>query len=313
MEQERLIEEERDRRKTQEYLSKLKYDVDIYGKQRAPLPAIYSMFRGHPQYELNEKTIEIEAPTDKRIKTSSMADRVYLHAPSTDEIRNEGMHQTLMRSMDKGYSHKYLLERKKLMPIAVKADPLERDFVIYPHKIDFGTIRPGNCYKTDVLIINDNYFLQRVKVIGASDKNIKVVLSKAGPIAMGQDRRITVYLDAENIDQTEVETEFYIMSKYRKYTIPVTAMVAPNTDSDQASPSMLRRSTLAKAEANKMQGLLEIKKVQREEMDVIKTHTSGRHLLNPGDGTGTITQDYLNDIVYDKAYRNKDGLAFSRP
>lgn len=105
-----------------------------------------------------------------------------------------------MRSMDKGFSHKYLLDRKKLMPLSVKADPLERDFVIYPHKIDFGTIRPGLCYKAELMIINDNYFLQRVKIIAPQDKIITTIISKAGPIAMGQERRVTVYLDASDID-----------------------------------------------------------------------------------------------------------------
>ncbi len=229
MERARIQQEELFQKKNLEGLAKMRKEYDIYGSQRKPLPPIHSMFRSPPVYEFNDKAIEIEAPTDKRVKISSMSDRMYLHAPSTDEIRNEGMHQTLVKTMDKVNSHKALIERKKLMPVTVREDKLERDFIIYPHFVDFGNVRPGTKYRSEIIVINDNYFLQRVKIIDPLDSKFSITLSKTGPIAMGQERTIYITLDTEGIDQPiDLESEFYILSKYRKYTIEVRAKVGLN-------------------------------------------------------------------------------------
>ena len=229
MEKARIQQEDLFQQKNLEGLAKMRKEFDIYGSQRKPLPPIHSMFRSPPVYEFNDKAIEIEAPTEKRVKISSMSDRMYLHAPSTGEIRNEGMHQTLVKTMDKVHSHKALIERKKLMPVTVREDKLERDFIIYPHFVDFGNVRPGTKYRSEIIVINDNYFLQRVKIVDPLDSKFAVTLSKTGPIAMGQERTIYITLDTDGIDQpVDLESEFYILSKYRKYTIEVRAKVGLN-------------------------------------------------------------------------------------
>ena len=229
MEQQRILQEDLAKQKSLDYLTKLRKEYDIYGSQRKPLPPIHSMYLGNPNYEFIQKTIDIEAPTDKRVKISSMSDRMYFHAPSTGEMRNEGMHQTLVKTMDKMNNHEQLIERKKLMPTTIREDRMERDFIIYPHFVDFGTVRPGTIYKAEIIVINDNYFLQRVKLVDPLDSKFKVELNKTGPIAMGQERSITVSFNTDGLDQPgDIETEFYILSKYRKYTIEVRAKIGEN-------------------------------------------------------------------------------------
>jgi hypothetical protein len=40
--------------------------------------------------------------TDKKIRISSMKNKLTMNAPSVSELRNEGLHQTLMKSLDMG-------------------------------------------------------------------------------------------------------------------------------------------------------------------------------------------------------------------
>ena len=42
-----------------------------------------------------------ESVTDKRIKISSLSNRLYLKAPNVNEIRNQGNHQTMLATLDK--------------------------------------------------------------------------------------------------------------------------------------------------------------------------------------------------------------------
>lgn len=311
MEKERVLQEDRDRQKNLECLEKMKKEYDIYGKQRKPLEPIFTMFKGVPEFEFNDKTITVEAPTDKRVKISSTANRAYLLAPSIDEVRNIGTHETLMRTLDKGNTVKDIEMRGKLMPVS-KKENRERDFIIYPHQIDFGDVRPGNCYKAEIVLINDNYFLQRVKILPPADSNIKATLSKTGPIAMGQERRITVFLDTERLEEGEVDTELFIMSKYRKYSIPIKAKLGPNVDEikpitlykgkrepsgnlkkiisiETKSPYNLggrpsdesQQKRVLPAGFNEVHKkyltLFDVQEVNRQEMDQIKTKASGKN------------------------------------
>lgn len=238
MEKERKLQEERNRQNNMEYLAKMTKEYDIYGQPRKQLEPVFSMFRGKPEFEYNDRTISIEAATDKRVMISSLAKRTYLHAPSVTETRKAGKvsdHKVLMKTLDKGNTSDGLEERKNLMPTSKTQDKLERDLVVYPHLIDFGTVRPGACYKAEMVVINDNYLLQRIKLVDPVDSNVKVTLSQNGPIAMGQERRVTVYLDADNLEEGEIDTEFYIMSRYRKYIIPVKAKLGPNVEDRSVS------------------------------------------------------------------------------
>ena len=296
-EKEQIKQEKIERQKTLDYLSKMRMEYDIYGNSRKPLHPVYSMSKGSPFFELNEKAIDIEAPTDKRVKISSMSDRMYMNAPSTDEIRNEGMHQVLMRSMDKGNSHKALLDRKKLMPMSVKTDERDKDFLIYPHQIDFGTVKPGSCYKGELRLVNVNSFLQRVKLVDPIEPKFKVILSRTGSIAMGHERRVMVYFDAEHLETGEFETEFYILSKYRKYTIPIKAKIGPNVEGLTAADKKKMASNNLPPEAKaarqtKLDALFQIVEVAKEEIDVVRTKAS--------EITGTITQDYLPKMAFDR-------------
>lgn len=42
-----------------------------------------------------------ESATDKRVKISSLSNRLYLNAPEVNDLRNQGMHQTMLATLDK--------------------------------------------------------------------------------------------------------------------------------------------------------------------------------------------------------------------
>lgn len=59
-----------------------------------------------------------------------MKNKLTMNAPGVSELRNEGMHQTLMRSIDMGSGLEDQAERKNLMIYADINDKLRRDILV---------------------------------------------------------------------------------------------------------------------------------------------------------------------------------------
>jgi hypothetical protein len=297
MEEEHFKRVDDEKRKNLEYLFKMNKSFDVYGQLRKPLPPIPSMLKAYPQFELNDKQIEVEGPTDKRIKISSMCDRLYILAPSTDSLRNEGMHQSLIRTMDKGNSHKDLMSRKKLMPESIRSDKLERDFIIYPEAISFGSLKVGGLYRTELMIVNDNYFLQRVKLVQPIEAHFQVKINITGPIAMGQERQIIVSFDGTSLPEGTYESEFFILSKYRKYRIPISACLSASKAAEGKLNEQMQKEALT--------GSLQYKlyKTQFEVREDNKGADDLHHTRSSNDGTGTITHDNLPKMTFDRNVR----------
>jgi hypothetical protein len=68
--------------------------------------------------------------TDKKVRISSMRSKLVMNAPSVSELRNEGLHQTMMKSIDKGNTLEDLAEKKNLMIYADINDKLRRDILV---------------------------------------------------------------------------------------------------------------------------------------------------------------------------------------
>ena len=142
--------------KNSEYHFKKNKVFDVYGKTRPGIPRIKSLLESNPQHETNNRYIEIESQTDQRIKISSMARRMYMEAPSTTQVRHEGHHQDLIKSLDKNNVHEDLLEKKKLMETSATEDKLQKDLIIYPDYINFGNLKVGTFYETKLLVKNED-------------------------------------------------------------------------------------------------------------------------------------------------------------
>lgn len=124
----------------------------MYGRLRKEKPLVTSMLRTQPISELNQKYILTEAMTDKKVRISSMRNKLVLNAPSVSELRNEGLHQTMMKSIDKGNTLEDLAEKKNLMIYADVNDKLRHDILvktlviqINPVETNFGVVKENGC------------------------------------------------------------------------------------------------------------------------------------------------------------------------
>ena len=102
----------------------------MYGSERKDKIEVNSLMRTQPISEINQKYLITEAPLDKRIKISSMKNKLTSHASSLVEMRKEGPHQTLLKTLDKRNDYNTLLEKRTMMVHADLNDKLQRDILV---------------------------------------------------------------------------------------------------------------------------------------------------------------------------------------
>jgi len=122
-----------------------------------------------PEAEFNEEYIYIEKMTDKRIKTSSVANRLYFNAPSINMIRKSGQHNFLLEALDKKKTYEEMMERLNLMITSELCDPLNKMLKVEPTSLDFGNLRVGNKYEKSLKIRNDDNITNRVQLRKTSE------------------------------------------------------------------------------------------------------------------------------------------------
>lgn len=76
-------------------------DFNVYGRLREDKPDVKSLQKSKANSDLNEKFITTECITDRRMKTSSMAPRFYMQAPSVQDVRKQGQHQMILGAINK--------------------------------------------------------------------------------------------------------------------------------------------------------------------------------------------------------------------
>merc|ERR1712007_198149 len=99
---------------------------DIYGNQRGKT-FVATLQKTFPRREINKKFILNESITDRRVKISSLANRLHHKAPSIQEVRNYGTYQLLKDATDKKNTYQGLIERNNLMITAQLSDKLQKD------------------------------------------------------------------------------------------------------------------------------------------------------------------------------------------
>jgi hypothetical protein len=145
-------------RQAKEYHDKKSHKLNLIGnpreeKQRKKVPILV---KHKLQSQMNEKNILTESVVEKRVKTSSLANRVFNKATTVNEMRNQGQHQTMLMTEDKKYNHNELLEKRNLMIQNEIGDKLKRDLYILPSKLRFGQLRLGGKYLTRIIIKNED-------------------------------------------------------------------------------------------------------------------------------------------------------------
>lgn len=93
--------DEESKRKAAEYVKKKTVEYDHKCSERKEPPNVPYLKTTFPEAEFNEDYISVEKMTDHRIKTSSLANRLYFNAPSINEIRKSGQHNFLLEALDK--------------------------------------------------------------------------------------------------------------------------------------------------------------------------------------------------------------------
>jgi hypothetical protein len=89
-----------------------------------------TLLRTQPISEINQKYLVTEAPLDKKVKISSMKNKLTSSASSMVEMRKEGPHTLLIKTIDKGNDINRLLERRTMMVQADLNDKLQRDILV---------------------------------------------------------------------------------------------------------------------------------------------------------------------------------------
>jgi hypothetical protein len=117
-----------------------------------------------PEAEFNENYIVIDKVTDKRIKTSSLSNRLYFNAPSITEVRKSGQHNFLINALDKRTTYEELMEKLNLMVTAELCDPLNKMLKIDPTALDFGYMKLGTKHQMLLKVRNDDNLVNRIYV-----------------------------------------------------------------------------------------------------------------------------------------------------
>lgn len=103
----------------------------MYGQERRSRPEVRTLLRTQAISEINQKYLVTEAPLDKKVKISSMRNKLTSSASSMAEMRKEGPHSLLMKTLDKGNDVNKLLEKRTMMVQADLNDKLQRDILVH--------------------------------------------------------------------------------------------------------------------------------------------------------------------------------------
>lgn len=219
-----------------------------------------------------------------------------MNAPCIEQIRNEGHHQNLIKSIDKNNEFNDLLMKRYLMETSARNDKLQKDLIIYPDFANFGSLKMGTWYETKIMVKNEDSLLQRIKISSPNNPNIKIYQKNQGPIASGMSREILVKFNVDHTAEANVYETFEITSKYKVYNIPIYANVI------DALPQNSITSKLPKPKPEDKKGgatmRFPVREIKTMEGDATKHGIS--KVSETGELTGTLTAEYLPKISYDK-------------
>lgn len=173
-----------------------------------------------PEAEFNEDFIAIEKLTDKRLKTSSLSNRLYFNAPSISEIRKSGQHNFLLNALNKKNTYEELMEKLNLMVTSELCDPLNKMLKIDPVGLDYGYIKTEEKHQMYLKIRNDDNLTNRV-YIKSSNNFITVELFNCGKIVPGEYKLIKVVINGLTSNYGKIDEYLQILTKSFIYKVPI--------------------------------------------------------------------------------------------
>lgn len=212
-------------------------DYDIYGDIRKSLPEVKLLRTSSPMTKINQKYVLSEIIADKKVKTTSQANKPIFKIPAVQAYRrssNPSIHKSLIIS---DYIN----------------DPYRKVLEIIPSVVEFGDIAIGKLWTSSVLVRNDDNLIVRFKVKQPDNKDVRVVY-KPGPIAPGMMNKLVIEISSNNLGP--VQTEFQVYCKSEIYSVFVRANA---TNEISASDKMDK----AKGIANKIRRRISLPSIQK--------------------------------------------------
>ena len=200
-----------------------------------------------PQAEFNEDYIYIEKLTERRVKTSSVANRIYFNAPSVEEIRKSGQHDLLLEAMENRRTPEEMMERLNLMITSELCDPLNKQLKIDPVSLDFGIVCEGKMYQMYFKLRNDDNMTNRVQVRkNMENPNIMIENFIGGKVVPGETKKVKIVINTKDMlgkysDTVEVQTKSFI------YKIPIKALIVKEEEYDKTKYAKEGRELYSKS------------------------------------------------------------------
>lgn len=98
------------------------YNHDCSPRQQNPLVPKY-LKTTFPEAEFNEDHIAVEKLTEKRLRTVSVAKRLYFNAPSVNQMRKYGQHNFIGDALTQKKTYEEMMEKVNLMVTSELCDP----------------------------------------------------------------------------------------------------------------------------------------------------------------------------------------------
>lgn len=225
------------------YSFKKTKDFNLYGEAREDYQKQKRIVTNRPKMvkELNTKTILIEANTDRRIRISSMANRISSKAPSVTEQRRQGMHQILGKAAGSKQSAHEMIAAQNQATIGAFEDSNNRGLFLTPAQARFGPLRHGNVFTQILHLKNEGIDLCRFTLRQAEDKRVRVQYD-TGAVPMGISRKLSVSIYTTGGEPGRLETEFTISTKCEKLIVPVFAQIMGAEEFDNLNEEALRKN-----------------------------------------------------------------------
>lgn len=216
------IKQETEIAEAEEYLQKKTMNFTYDGKPRRRIVKPRSIRRSNVSCEPNPVYVLNESITDRRGRTSSMANSPTHRAPSINAVRRDGTHTIVEKAWRKKWSPKQLREHQQSMMAAVTTDRHARNLLVTPGEVNFGTVKEGGNYEIVVTMKNEDSQMMRISIRQPRDTSVKVKFSPK-PLAMGMELKLHVELTASPCGT--IDSSFTINAKSQKYHLPITAVI----------------------------------------------------------------------------------------
>lgn len=175
-------------------------------RQAASAPATYQRSQSHPTTPANKK---FDVYGNDRSQPPLMP-LPFLQSPGEPNLANQAD----------------VSVKRKVQTSSTKMMEYSQLFALFPTKVDFGTVKQGNSYKTHLSLTNVGFDTGRFKV--QTPPNLKVNFLK-GPVAPGITAKIDVEINPQEVGRFEYELN--ISTEAEVFKVPIAVQVSSDTES----------------------------------------------------------------------------------